>query len=46
MEANIWLHWANLSPECTAVQLQKYSNNEDEMRISSFNKTYKKFLTS
>lgn len=30
MEANIWLHWANLSPECTAVQLQKYSNNEDE----------------
>lgn len=30
MEANIWLHWANLSPECTAVQLQKYGNNEDE----------------
>lgn len=21
MEANIWLHWANLSPDCTAGQL-------------------------
>lgn len=33
MEANIWLRWANLLAECTAVQLQKYGNNGDEKQL-------------